>query len=200
MSALIVVMYRLLESTSPLLVEERTWVEQQVAEQLALEHEPKMGVNSRWGYSLRIAYFYWLMQFASASEAEQFILEEHKKIDATFAIESVPNFFKMAMVLGALALVKTLPSQVFVLLEAMNQMLSRNNLWTTPVNFFQSLDRKNLIANYHEVYKMAIMLEPLRLKREWVQEHDMVIETSFLGDPGRHLVRKILHEHGIKYK
>lgn len=200
LSALIVVMYRWLELEVPLPTPERTWVENAVRENLALESNAKMGIDSRWGYSLRIANFYWLMKHESTSKAEEFILAEHMKISPNFAIESVPNFFKMAMILGALALVKSNPAQVFTLLSAMNQMLGRHDLWATPINFFQSLDRKNLVSNYHEVFKMAIMLEPLKLKREWVQEHDMLIETSFLGDPGRQLLRKILQDHGIKFK
>lgn len=199
-SALVVMIYRLLDQPALQTAEQNTWLEQQVQWHLENSNGVFTNVDSRWGYSLRIAYFYWLLAHKGHAEAEAFMLNEHSKISASFSMESVPNFFKMGLVLGTFALIKASPQQVRDLLEAMNTMLRQEKLWTTPVNFFQSLDRKNLIANYHEVYKLAIMLEPVRLKREWVSEHDMCIDTTFIGDPGRQLVRKLLQEHQIKYK
>lgn len=199
-SALVVVVYRLLElkqNISPAVIQ---WVNQEMDWHLLHADLSKLGVNSRWGYSLRIAYFYWKLAHSGPAVAEEFILQEHQKISADFSIESVPNYFKMALVLGAFALIKSDVNQVYRLISTMNSMLTRGDLWQTPTNFFQSLDRKNLVSNYHEVFKLAVVLDPIKLRREWVQEYDMSIDTTFIGDPGRHLVRTILGEHGIKYR
>lgn len=200
MSALIVMVYRLLDQPELQTAEQNTWLETEINWHLANSRGPHCNVDSRWGYSLRIAYFYWLLAHQGPDAAEAFMLEQHKQISDAFAMESVPNFFKMGLVLGTFALLNNKPSQVTRLLDAMNVMLRQDALWKTPVNFFQSLDRKNLIANYHEVFKLAIMLEPVRLKREWVSDHDMIIDTTFIGDPGRQLVRRLLQERGIKFK